>query len=184
MKAFPIKDFPDYYITDTGDVYSRQSYRNPNGRIRKIKPSVVKNGYLRICLYDKNHKKHLCFIHRLVAEAFVPNLHNKYEVNHIDGNKQNNTVSNLEWVTRSENILHAYKVLGKKPNCPNINKLGKESTRAVIVQQIKDNKVIAEFYGAREASRITGIHRNSIYQCCQGKYKTGGGYIWKYKNNA
>ena len=178
MKAFPIKDFPDYYITDTGDVYSRTT-----GRFIKMKLSLAKSGYLRVQVC-RNHKKYIKLVHRLVAETFIPNPENKCEVNHIDGNKQNNNVENLEWVTRSENILHAYKVLGKKPNCPNTNKLGKESTRAVIVQQIKDNKVIAEFYGVREASRITGIHRNSIYQCCQGKYKTAGGYVWKYKNNA
>ena len=178
MKAFPIKDFPDYYITDTGDVYSRTT-----GRFIKMKLSLAKNGYLRVWLSDNNHNQSFKLVHRLVAETFIPNPANKCDVNHIDGNKQNNNVENLEWTTRSENILHAYKKLGRKPNCPNTNKFGKYSTRAILVQQIKDDKVIAEFYGVREASRITGIHRNSIYQCCQGRNKTGGGYIWKYKKN-
>lgn len=182
MKAFPIKDFPDYYITDTGDVYSRQYYRNPNGRIRKLKPSLGKTGYLRVCLYDKNRKKHMRLVHRLVACAFIPNPENKCEINHIDGNKQNNNVFNLEWATRSENILHAYKELGKKPNCPNTNKIGKDSTIFKTVQQIQDGTIIAEFCGAREASRATGIYVNSIYQCCQGRSRSGGGFQWKYKN--
>lgn len=175
MKVLPIKDFPNYYVTETGDVYSRFT-----GRILKKKLSLAKNGYLRVNVC-RNHKKYIKLVHRLVAETFIPNPKKKHDVNHIDGNKQNNNVENLEWATRSENELHAYRVLGKKPNCPNINKFGKDSTRAIIVQQLKDSKVIAEFYGAREASRITGIPRNSIYQCCQGKSKTGGGYIWKYK---
>lgn len=181
-RALKILDFPDYYVTDTGDVYSRQTFRNPDGRIRRIKPVETKGGYLRVWLSDQNHQKHLLLVHRLVAETFIPNPENKCDVNHIDGNKQNNCVQNLEWATKSENILHAYKVLGKKPNCPNTNKLGKDSTRAIIVQQIKDGKVIAEYYGAREASRATGIYMNSIYQCCQGRSKTGGGYVWRYKD--
>lgn len=181
-RALKILDFPDYYVTDTGDVFSRQTCRNPDGRIRRMKLSKERKGYLRVALSDHNHKKHIRFVHRLVAETFLPNPENKPEVNHIDGNKQNNCVQNLEWVSTSENILHAYKVLGKKPNCPNTGKLGKESTRAVIVQQIKDGKIVAEYYGAREASRSTGIYMNSIYQCCQGRSKSGGGFQWKYKN--
>lgn len=181
-KAFPIKDFPEYYITDTGNVFSRQTSRNPDGRIKKLKLTKTKNGYLRVCLSDANHKKHILFIHRLVAQAFIPNPENKPCVNHIDGNKENNCISNLEWCSYSENNVHAYRVLGKKPNCPNTNRVGKDSTRAIIVQQIKDGKVIAEFYGVREASRKTGIGIRSIYQCCSGRSKSGHGFQWLYKN--
>ena len=181
MKAFLIKDFPEYYITDTGNVYSRQTFHNPDGRIKKLKPSKTKTGYLRVWLYDSKHKKHIRFVHRLTAEAFIPNPKNKSDVNHIDGNKQNNNVQNLEWTTRSENIKHAYRSLGKKPNCPNINKLGKESRVAIIVLQIKNTKVIAEFYGVREAARKTGFGIRSIYQCCNGRSKSAYGYQWQYK---
>lgn len=175
MKAFPIKDFPDYYITDTGDVYSRIT-----GRFIKMKLSLAKNGYLRVQVC-RNHKKYIKLVHRLVAETFIPNPENKCDVNHIDGNKQNNNVENLEWATRSENELHSYRILKKKPNCPNTNKFGKDSTRAMLVQQIKDCKVIAEFYGVREASRTTGINCHAIYNCCQKRSKSSGGFQWKYK---
>lgn len=169
-KAFPIKDFPEYYITDAGDVFSRQTMNNPNGRIRKLKLTKDRFGYLRVCLSDTNHKKHILLIHRLVAQTFIPNPDNKPCVNHIDGNKENNIISNLEWCSYSENNTHAYRVLGK------------DSTRAIIVQQIKDGKVIAEYYGAREASRKTGIGIRSIYQCCSGRSKSGHGFQWCYKN--
>lgn len=181
MKAFPIKDFPEYYVTNTGDIYSCQIFHNPDGRIRKLKFTETKDGYLRVSLSDSEHKKHLRLVHRLVAEAFIPNPEHKSDVNHIDGNKQNNYISNLEWTTRSENILHAYRKLRKKPNCPNTGKIGKESTRALVIQQIKDGKIVAEYYGAREASRKTGIGIRSIYQCCSGRSKSGYGYQWQYK---
>lgn len=180
-KAFPIKDFPEYYITDAGDVFSRQTMNNPDGRIKKLKLTKDRFGYLRASLYDTNHKHYLCLVHRLVAETFILNPENKPQVNHKNGIKSDNRVENLEWTSVSENIKHAYRVLGKKPNCPNTGRFGKDSTRAIIVQQIKDGNVVAEYYGAREASRKTGIHRNSIYQCCQGVNKSGGGYQWQYK---
>ena len=94
-KAFPIKDFPEYYITDAGDVFSRQTMNNPNGRIRKLKLTKDRFGYLRVCLSDTNHKKHILLIHRLVAQTFIPNPDNKPCVNHIDGNKENNIISNI-----------------------------------------------------------------------------------------
>ena len=176
MKAFQIKNFPNYYVTDKGDVYSRIT-----GRFVKLKLFLSRNGYLRVFISDNHHKQHCKSVHRLVSETFIPNPENKCDVNHIDGNKQNNCVENLEWATRSENELHAYRMLGKKPNCPNTGRFGKDSPRSIVVQQIKDDNVIAEYYGVREASRATGIYMNSIYQCCQGKNKTGGGYMWRYK---
>lgn len=180
IRALKIKDFPDYYITDMGDVYSRQTKRNPNGRIKKLKLFVGKCGYLRVWLQNDYCKK-IKLVHRLVAEAFIPNPENKCDVNHINGIKTDNCVGNLEWNTRSENELHAYRVLHKKPNINGLGKFGSLHPRHKTVLQIQDGKVVAEFGGVREAARKTSIHFNSIAQCCRGEYKSAGGYVWKYK---
>lgn len=176
-KALKIQHDPNYYITDTGDAYSRNPYNNPTGRIKKLKLRHDTNGYVSVTLSGQRSYR----VHRLVAEAFIPNPENKPEVNHIDGNKQNNNVSNLEWCSHSENNIHAYRVLGKKSHLE--GKLGKNNPFSKRVLQIKDGKIIAEFYGTGEASRQTNIGQDSICRCCNGKRKTAGGFQWTYKDN-
>lgn len=176
-KALQIKGFPQYYITDTGDVYSR--VRPNNYRIKKLKTVFGgTSGYPFVGLW-KEGKHYNKMIHRMVAETFIPNPENKPQVNHIDGNKFNNNVSNLEWVTDSENKKHRYKVLGY--NSPNKGKFGKDNGKSKIVQQIKDGNVIAEFYGVGDAHRRTGIDINSINRCCLGQQDFAGGYQWNRK---
>ena len=106
----------DYYITEDGDVYSRSYNKrwNINGEFRKMKPQVHTQGYLQVKLY-KDGKGRKFKIHRLVSEIYIPNPHNYPQVNHIDGKKTNNHVSNLEWCTSSQNIKHAYNTGLKKP---------------------------------------------------------------------
>lgn len=178
-KAFSIKDFPDYYVTDTGDVYSRNY--NHSGRIKKIKPNLLKVGYFRVVLC-KNNKPKSKLIHRIVAETFIPNPNNKSEVNHINGIKTDNRVENLEWATRSENEKHAYRVLKSyHAPAPMLNKFGKNNPKSRIVLQISNGKIIASFYGGKEAQRKTGVFQGNISKCCNGERKTAGGYQWKYK---
>lgn len=180
VKALAIKDFPDYYVTDTGDVYSRkyQPKTNPDCRIKKISVHISNKGYkmVNLCLDGKMFFK---TIHRLVANAFIPNPENKPCINHIDGNKQNNNVSNLEWVTQKENMQHAFKILKCKPSM--LGRFGKNNPKSLPVLQIKDNIIIAEFYGISDAERITGINHRHISDCCKGKRHFCGGYQWKYK---
>ena len=183
VKALRIKDFPDYYVTDSGDVYSRRYHpqKNRQMRIKKLKLMKQATGYFSVGLY-KNDKKFLKSVHRLVATAFIPNPENKPQVNHKNGIKTDNRVENLEWNTRSENSWHATHVIKTiKPPVPWEGKYGKDNTNSKLVLQIKGGNIIAEFYGTYEAERKTGINFRNISAVCRGKRKSAGGYQWKYK---
>ena len=153
-----------YQISNLGRVKSLQR----NGRPERILRLNLIKGYAYTTLSNgsRGNKKKLK-VHRLVAEAFIPNPHNKSEVNHIDGDKRNCKVENLEWVTHQENCKHAYETGLRTDN--------------VYVNQIDVNtgKVIATFKSMKEASRITGVNYDSIAHCSRGDYKTGGGYKWE-----
>jgi len=101
MQSKVIDGFEDYLIHEDGKVESTRF-----GKSKILKPVVLSNGYLQVQLC-KNGKKFQKRIHRLLSEAFVPNPDNKPCVNHIDNNRQNNSVENLEWVTPAENSQHA-----------------------------------------------------------------------------
>ena len=173
-----------YIVSNLGNVRSLDRYVNTyhGPRIclgQPLKQYIGHDGYLHVALSKcKKHKR--IMVHRLVAEAFIPNPDNKPQVNHIDGNKQNNCVDNLEFCTASENQLHSVRVLKHKPyKIPSM--FGAKHWRSKIVLQIKEGKIIAEFYGTREATRKTKIDDRSIGACCRGERKTAGGYEWKYK---
>jgi hypothetical protein len=109
-----IEGHKGYFVDKKGNVYS-----NKSGEIKQLKP--IKFGkYLGINLYDRlengKRKYKLYYIHRLVAQTFIPNPDSKATVNHIDGNKYNNSIENLEWATYKENTQHAYNVLGVGEN--------------------------------------------------------------------
>ena len=150
----PIEGYEDLYeVSDEGNVRNKTT-----GRI--LKPSRTNRGYL--CVYlCKDGIREFKSIHRLVAQAFLPNPDNYPQVNHIDENKLNNSVDNLEWCTSQYNIDYSQ----SKP----------------VAQFSLDGRLLNTYKSACEAARQTGINRQSISECCLGKrYKTTGGFIWKY----
>ena len=94
-----ITGYPNYQITSWGRVFNKT-------KGTYMRPEIHDKGYLRVDLWNNGHRKHVK-VHRLVAEAFIDNPENKPQINHIDGNNQNNSISNLEWVTNEENARKA-----------------------------------------------------------------------------
>lgn len=117
----------NYQISNLGRVKSKERYacRNVYVKEKIIKPTKNVRGYLFV--HIRKYPKTTIFVHRLVAIAFIPNPHNYKEVNHIDGNKQNNCVSNLEWVTHRENMKHSYDNLNHNAIVSMVNKRKKKS---------------------------------------------------------
>ena len=152
-----------YQVSNMGRVKSLPRLHHPYEQI--LAPHEVKGGYLQAELLRDGSKKGIK-IHRLVAEAFIPNPEGKREVNHIDGDKHNNAVDNLEWVTSSENQMHAFYV----------TKAQKMST---VLQKDLDGKPIRKWYGINRASRALGIQAADISHCCSGQRKTAGGFTWE-----
>ena len=102
----PIEGYDNYQVTSWGRVFDQSKGKFVNQEVHH-------KGYLRVDLFKDGKRKHYK-VHRLVAEAFIPNPENKPQVNHIDGNNQNNSVTNLEWVTNEENFMKANQLRAKK----------------------------------------------------------------------
>lgn len=170
-----IKGFENLYqVSDSGRVKSLGNKSNHKKDII-MKQTLNYKGYLQLCL-RKNNKGYHFMVHRLVAQAFIPNPDDLPQVNHKDGNKQNNKVENLEWCTNSYNQLHANKM--------GLNKHRIERTKEVcnkpVVQLTLDGKEINKFKSLKEASNKTGCSYKAMSLCALGKTKSSGGYIWKY----
>lgn len=153
---------------------------NKKGQIRNIKTGKLlktyKNRYEYIDLwYDGKH--HTFLIHRLVAEAFIPNPNKLLEVNHKDENKLNNDVNNLEWCDRKYN--HNY---GTILNRMHINMINRKDQSKPVNMFTLNNEFVKNFPSIMEAYRQTNINFRGISHCCKGERKTAGGYKWRYEN--
>lgn len=168
-----IKGFENYKVSNTGKVYSLD-------KSKVMKPWKINSGYQAIALVDKGISKRM-LVHRLVALNFIDNPLNKPQVNHIDGDKLNNSVDNLEWTTASENINHN-KVLGRLDTHTAREALNKVQTKAVNQLDIATGKVIATYNTISEASKSTGSQNGKITMVCQGKRNSHNGYRWEYVN--
>ena len=157
-----------YQVSNTGKVKSLK-------RHIILKPSLNPKGYLHIVLY-KNAKSKAGIIHRLVAEAFIPNLENKPQVNHINGIKTDNNADNLEWCTNGENQKHAF-ALGLQTNIGNNN----PKVRKINQYDLQGN-FIKCWNSIYDIEHTLNFSRSSIWRCCTHKYKQSHGYIWRYTN--
>lgn len=159
-----IKNYEGYY-----QVSSEGHIRNVNtGHI--LKGDTNNLGYRRVWLYAPIAKR--MFIHRLVAMAFCENWPEEKVVNHKDGDKQNNTASNLEWVTRSENDLHAFR-LGLRSVHP-------RQFKHKIIAYNKDGSIYKIYDNVQMCCDDLKVARSNIYSCCNGKQQTCRGYKLTY----
>lgn len=150
-----------YTITSEGLIFSHFK----NGNVKNVKPRTNGNGYLRVSIYG--HDK---YVHRLAAKGFIPNPHDYTEVNHKDGNKENNDVSNLEWCTRSMNNKHAfqtglrdYSFLSEISNSEKAMAARKKRRKLTDEQVREIRKMLANGFTDREIAKKYKVSRGSIY---------------------
>lgn len=183
-----------YQVSNLGRIKSVDRYvKHPIYGLMHIKERILKfgisgNGYLIVGLY-RDGKQTPKLVHRLVAEAFIPNPNNLTDVDHLNTNRTDNRVENLRWCTHKENqnnpksIVHFSECKqGENAPKPMKGKFGKEhNTSKPILQYTIDGQLIREWYCGMDVQRELGINQSNIAKCCRGKYKSSGGYRWKYK---
>ena len=151
-----------YKVSNMGNILSLRRNKLVIGDINNA-------GYRRVILY-KEKKRERFFVHRLVAKYFCPNYKEENVVNHLDGDKQNNKASNLEWCSRSENDIHAY----------NLGLRGANNSKRVAKYNLETLEIIAIYDSIVEASRENQIWASAISEVCNGKYKQWKGYGYKF----
>lgn len=177
-----------YQVSNFGNVKSLDRYIiNKNGDKQYFPGKYLNQGisdnYLKVTL-SKSNKQRTFRVHILVARTFIPNPENKPEVNHMDGDKSNNRVDNLEWNTRSENELHAYKNGLAKPSDKQkqaVAKYAKENYSKKVIQYSLNGEFIKEWNSMHDVWRELGIRPSYICRCCKGLRNQTYGYVWKYK---
>lgn len=158
-----IKDYENYEVRPNGEVINIKTSR-------VLKPRKDKGGYLQVRLY-KNGKSKTYRVHRLVAEAFIPNPENLPCVNHKDENKTNNNVENLEWCSVEYN--NSYGTRSKR--------IGKTMSKTVL-QLRKDGSLVRVWPSTIEVQRQLGYGIGNISNCCNGKNHSAYGFKWSYTN--
>lgn len=171
-----------YVVSNDGQVKSLFRYK------RTLKQSVGKHGYCTVELF-KNGKSKRLLVHRITAQAFIPNPNCFPQINHIDENRLNNSVNNLEWCTAKYNANHGTRnerirqhndySTNERKQIARIN--GKKVSKRTI--QIIPNGIEIRYESAKQASIKTGIDHSHICDAAKGKRKTAGGCRWEYERS-
>lgn len=186
----PIKGYEGMYeVSNLGRVKrlplgKQWPYRQTHNNIRK--PKLTRRGYLSVNLSKNNIvKEHL--IHRLVAEAFIPNADNLPIINHKDCNPQNNNVDNLEWCSYSYNNTYMNcaqaRALSRKEHDPE-NAVWKRNARLLykaVLRFDRNGKFLGRYESLTSAARESNESQTSICNCCRGKINNTRNSIWKYE---
>lgn len=179
MEWRPVKNYEGLYeVNENGEIKAlkREWYSGVEFKIFRIKeshflkPTLKKTGYCHVTLL-KEGKQKTKSVHRIVAEAFIKNDKNKQQVNHINGNKSDNRLSNLEWATPTENTIHAYE------NELLISKKRGEHSQA---KKIKCTTLDMEFDCINNAADVLGVKKYSIGKICNGRQRQTAGLTFKF----
>lgn len=158
LRSKILEEFPNYKLFEDGTLINIST-----GKIKE--PCKTDTGYMVYNLWKENKSK-MRKQHILLAKYFIPNPNNYNCINHINGNKTDNTLNNLEWTTRSKNNKHAYDTGLKKPNYKKVN------------QYDLNMNFIRQFNSIKEANEFVGGGR--VCECCKKTHLTCKGYYWRY----